>query len=74
MAAVRQKITPFLWFDDNAEEAIEHYCSIFQRSKVVSTSRYGEGAPFPKGTLMTATFSVFSTPISSARKYVSVGL
>ena len=58
MAAVRQKITPFLWFDDNAEEAIEHYCSIFPNSKVVSTSRYGEGAPFPKGTLLTATFEL----------------
>ena len=58
MAAVRQKITPFLWFDDDAEEAIEHYCSIFRNSKVVSTSRYGEGAPFPQGTLLTATFEL----------------
>ena len=58
MAAVRQKITPFLWFDDNAEEAIEHYCSVFENSKVVGTSRYGEGAPFPKGTLMSATFEL----------------
>ena len=53
-----QNITPFLWFNDNAEEAIQHYCSIFKGSKVLSTSRYGEGGPFPKGTLMSATFEL----------------
>src|SRR5262245_58482130 len=58
MPTTRQKVTPFLWFDDNAEQAIDHYCSIFKRSKVLSTSRYGEGSPFPKGTLMSATFEL----------------
>jgi predicted 3-demethylubiquinone-9 3-methyltransferase (glyoxalase superfamily) len=48
------KITPFLWFDDNAEEALEFYCSVFKNSKVLNTSRYGEGAPRPAGMVMMA--------------------
>ena len=39
------KITPFLWFDNQAEEAINFYCSIFKNSKILSTSRWGEGGP-----------------------------
>jgi predicted 3-demethylubiquinone-9 3-methyltransferase (glyoxalase superfamily) len=50
-----QKITPFLWFDNNAEEAINFYTSIFKNAKVVSKSYWAEGGPVPKGTLMTAT-------------------
>ena len=53
-----QKITPFLWFDNNAEQAMNFYVSIFKNSKVVSVSRYGETGPGPKGTLMTATFQL----------------
>jgi predicted 3-demethylubiquinone-9 3-methyltransferase (glyoxalase superfamily) len=53
-----QKITPFLWFDNNAEEAIQFYNSIFKISKMVSVTRYGEGGPAPKGTLMSATFEL----------------
>jgi len=53
-----QKITPFLWFDNNAEQAMNFYVSIFKNSKVVSVSRYGEAGPGPKGTLMTATFQL----------------
>jgi len=53
-----QKITPFLWFDDKAEEAMNFYVSIFRNSKVTSVSRYGEGGPGPKGTVMTATFQL----------------
>lgn len=53
-----QKITPFLWFNDNAEAAIAHYMAIFPSSKLKSSTRYGEGSPFPKGTLMTATFEL----------------
>jgi len=53
-----QKITPFLWFDNKAEEAMNFYVSIFENSKVVSVSRYGEGAPAPKGTVMSATFQL----------------
>lgn len=51
-----KKITPFLWFDNNAEEAMNFYVSIFKNSEVVSTARYGEAGPGPKGSLMTATF------------------
>jgi predicted 3-demethylubiquinone-9 3-methyltransferase (glyoxalase superfamily) len=54
----QQKITTFLWFDANAEEAIRFYGSIFPDSKVLSESRWGEGSPFPKGTLMTARFTL----------------
>lgn len=53
----KQKISVFLWFND-AEEAIRYYSSIFTDSKVLSESRWGEGAPFPKGTLMTARFQL----------------
>jgi predicted 3-demethylubiquinone-9 3-methyltransferase (glyoxalase superfamily) len=51
-------ITPFLWFDDQAEEAVNHYVSIFPDSKIVSTSRYGEAGPGPKGRLMTSVFEL----------------
>jgi predicted 3-demethylubiquinone-9 3-methyltransferase (glyoxalase superfamily) len=50
------KITPFLWFNNNAEEAMNYYVSLFKDSKIINISRYGEGAPFPKGTLMTGEF------------------
>ena len=53
-----QKITPFLWFDDQAEEAASFYVSLFKNSKVLSVSRYGEGAPKPPGTAMTVSFEL----------------
>lgn len=53
-----QKITPFLWFNDNAEEAVNFYVSVFKNSKVLSVSRYGEAGPGPKGKVMTATFQL----------------
>jgi predicted 3-demethylubiquinone-9 3-methyltransferase (glyoxalase superfamily) len=53
-----QKITPFLWFDRQAEEAAAFYTSTFPNSKVVKTSRYGEGAPMPAGTAMTVEFQL----------------
>jgi len=53
-----QKIIPFLWFDDNAEEAIQFYTSIFKNSKIGRITRYGEAGPGPKGTVMTATFQL----------------
>lgn len=55
-----QKITPFLWFDTRAEEAMNFYVSIFKNSKVLSVSRYGEAGPGPKGTVMSATFQLES--------------
>ncbi len=51
-----KKITPFLWFDDKAEEAMNFYVSIFKNSKVLGVTRYGEEGPGPKGTVMTASF------------------
>ncbi len=51
-----QKITPFLWFDNQAEEAMNFYVSIFKNSKVLDVTRYGEAGPGPKGTVMTAKF------------------
>jgi len=53
-----QKITPFLWFDNNAEEAMNYYISIFQNSKVLGVSRYGDAGPGPKGTVMVASFEI----------------
>jgi predicted 3-demethylubiquinone-9 3-methyltransferase (glyoxalase superfamily) len=53
-----QKIRPFLWFNDQAEDAVNFYVSMFKDSRVVSMNRYGEGAPFPKGTVMSATFII----------------
>jgi predicted 3-demethylubiquinone-9 3-methyltransferase (glyoxalase superfamily) len=43
--AVTQKITPFLWFDNNAEEAVNFYASVFKNSKVGAVTRYGETGP-----------------------------
>ncbi len=54
----KQKITPFLWFDQNAEEAVRFYTAIFKDSKVLSEARWGEGGPVPKGTLMTSKFQL----------------
>ncbi len=53
-----QKIAPFLWFNDNAEEAMNFYVSVFKNSKIVSTNRYGDAGPGPKGTLMSGTFQL----------------
>ena len=53
-----QKITPFLWFDNNAEEAVNFYTSIFRNSKIGQVRRYGEAGPGPQGSVMTATFQI----------------
>jgi predicted 3-demethylubiquinone-9 3-methyltransferase (glyoxalase superfamily) len=53
-----QKITPFLWFDGNAEEAVNFYVSIFKNSKIVKIARYGEAGPGPKGSVMTVVFEL----------------
>jgi predicted 3-demethylubiquinone-9 3-methyltransferase (glyoxalase superfamily) len=53
-----QKITPCLWFDDRAEEAMRFYTSIFKNSKVGSIARYGDAGPGKKGTVMTVTFEI----------------
>ena len=53
-----QKITPFLWFDSNAEEAVEFYLSVFKDGKIHSMARYPAGAPSPAGTVMTIAFEL----------------
>ncbi len=53
-----QKITPFLWFDGKAEEAMRFYVSIFKNSKIGSITRYGDAGPGPKGTVMIVTFQL----------------
>jgi predicted 3-demethylubiquinone-9 3-methyltransferase (glyoxalase superfamily) len=53
-----QKITTFLTFNNQAEEAVNLYTSIFKNSKIVSTRRYGDAGPGPKGSLMTAEFEL----------------
>ncbi len=53
-----KKITPFLWFDNQAEEAMNFYVSVFKNSRVLGVSRYGDTGPGPKGQVMTASFSL----------------
>jgi predicted 3-demethylubiquinone-9 3-methyltransferase (glyoxalase superfamily) len=53
-----QGITPFLWFDGKAEEAMNFYVSIFKNSKVLSVSRCGDAGPGPKGSVLTASFEL----------------
>jgi predicted 3-demethylubiquinone-9 3-methyltransferase (glyoxalase superfamily) len=58
MAALEQKITPFLWFDNQAEEAANFYVSIFKNSRVTGITRYGDSGPGPKGSVMTVEFEL----------------
>src|SRR6266700_587459 len=53
-----QKITPFLWFDGKAEEAMNFYVAIFKNSKILSVTRYREAGPGPMGTVMAVTFQL----------------
>ena len=53
-----QRITPFLWFDGQAEEAANFYVSVFENSKIVTIARYGEAGPGPKGSVMTVVFQL----------------
>ena len=53
-----QKITPCLWFDNNAEEAVKHYCAIFKNSKIGKVLRCGESGPGPKGSVLTIAFEL----------------
>jgi predicted 3-demethylubiquinone-9 3-methyltransferase (glyoxalase superfamily) len=53
-----QKITPFFWFDNNAEEAMEFYTSIFKNSKILQSNRFGESGPGKDGKFMTGTFQL----------------
>jgi predicted 3-demethylubiquinone-9 3-methyltransferase (glyoxalase superfamily) len=53
-----QRITPFLWFDTQAEAAAKFYASVFPNSKILKTARYGEAGPGPKGSVMTVEFEL----------------
>jgi predicted 3-demethylubiquinone-9 3-methyltransferase (glyoxalase superfamily) len=53
-----QKISPFLWFDTQAEEAAKFYVSIFNNSRVLKINRYGEAGPGPEGSVMTVEFEL----------------
>ena len=53
-----QKITPFLWFDNNAEEAVNHYLAIFKNSKINKVLRCGDAGPGPKGSILTIAFQL----------------
>jgi predicted 3-demethylubiquinone-9 3-methyltransferase (glyoxalase superfamily) len=55
------KITPFLWFDDDAEEAVSFYVSVFKNAKLGALHRYGEGSPKP-GSVLTASFEIEGQP------------
>jgi len=56
--ASKQKITTFLWFDNNAEEAMKHYVSIFKNSKILSVTRNGKAGPGPAGTVLVGSFQI----------------
>lgn len=56
------RITPFLWFDGQAEEAVKFYTSIFKNSRIVESVRYGEAGPGPAGTVMTVAFELDGQP------------
>ncbi len=58
MTTIAQKITPFLWFDTQAEEAMNFYVSIFKNSRVLGVTRYGKTGPGPEGSVMTAAFEL----------------
>jgi len=53
-----QKITPFLWFDGKAEEAIKLYTSVFKNSKIIKINYWGKGSPFPENQVMTGEFEL----------------
>ena len=53
-----QKITRFLWYDSQAEEAAKFNVSIFKNSRILNTSRYGDAGPGPKGSVMSVTFEL----------------
>ena len=53
-----QKIAPCLWFDNNAEEAVNFYCSVFRNAKIITETRYGNAGPGPRGSVMAIGFTL----------------
>ncbi len=62
-----QKITPFLWFDHQAEAAAQFYTSIFKNSKILHLSRYGDAGPGPKGSVMVVNFQLAGQEFTALR-------
>ncbi len=60
-----QTISPFLWFDNNAEEAAQFYTSIFNNSRILEVSRYGDAGPGPKGSVMVAKFQIAGQEVTA---------
>ena len=60
-----QKITPFLWFDTQAEDAANYYVSIFGNSRLTHVSRYGDAGPGPKGSAMVVAFELEGQPYTA---------
>jgi predicted 3-demethylubiquinone-9 3-methyltransferase (glyoxalase superfamily) len=58
MQKISQKISPFLWFNDHAEEAAKFYTSIFKNASIGKIARYNEAGPGPKGAVMTVAFTL----------------
>jgi predicted 3-demethylubiquinone-9 3-methyltransferase (glyoxalase superfamily) len=58
MTIATQKITPFLWFDNQAEEAMNFYLSVFKNSRALQVTRYGDAGPGPNGKVMTVSFEL----------------
>ncbi len=58
MTTIAQKITPFFWYDNQAEEAMNFYVSIFKNSRVLGVTRYGKSGPGPEGSVLTAAFEL----------------
>src|SRR5207253_1589545 len=56
------RITPFLWYDREAEEAAKHYVSIFRNSRITQVARYGKAGPGPEGSVMTVAFELEGQP------------
>jgi len=54
-----QKITPFLWFDSQAEEAAKYYVSVFREGRILQVARFGDAGPGPKGAVMTVSFELY---------------
>ena len=59
------RVTPFLWFDSQAEEAADYYVGIIPNSKVTGVTRYGEGGPGPEGSAMTVSFELCGQPVTA---------
>jgi predicted 3-demethylubiquinone-9 3-methyltransferase (glyoxalase superfamily) len=59
------EVTPFLWYDGNAEEAINYYVSVIPDSQITGITRYGPGMPYPEGSVMTVAFTLAGRPFTA---------